>query len=249
MARLRLPAAWRRRAAADPAPGVRDDGAGTPGVHGSVAAADPYAFAVAHRRLAWLLRLSVVLNVVLMAGWHAAVVAWSELLPLRRTEIALVRADPSDDRLYRIEPVVGGVAGLDLAMEAAARRFVRNLLAIDGATQTERFREAFKLMDDGFYARFAKERFAAVERAIADGLNRSITVESIDRIETGTEIRKYAVDLVQTDERGGVAVARRKLRAYLSMTARPGEVSEAHKYENPFGFTVLDLVLKQRANS
>ena len=30
------------------------------------------------------------------------------------------------------------------------------------------------------------------------------------------------------------------------MTARPGEVSEAHKYENPFGFTVLDLVLKQR---
>ena len=53
-------------------------------------------------------------------------------------------------------------------------------------------------MDDGFYARFAKQRFAEVERAIADGLNRSITVESIDRIETGTEIRKYAaVDLVQ----------------------------------------------------
>ena len=119
----------------------------------------PLRLAVAHRRLAWLAAVGG-FERGLMAGWHAAVVAWSELLPLRRTEIALVRADPSDDRLYRIEPVVGGVAGLDLAMEAAARRFVRNLLAIDGATQTERFREAFKLMDDGFYARFAKERFA-----------------------------------------------------------------------------------------
>ena len=46
------------------------------------AAADPYAFAVAHRRLA---RLGIVggFERGFDGCWHAAVVAWSELLPLR----------------------------------------------------------------------------------------------------------------------------------------------------------------------
>jgi len=219
------------------------------GPHASVARADPYSFQVAHRRLAWMFRMSVTINIILGLSLSSAMNAFKILWPLKETGIALLRADPSDDRVYRVEPISKDVEGFALLMEAAARRYVRNLLTIDTITQTERFKEAFRMTDDAFYTRFSDDRFDKVEEAINSGLNRSITVESVDRIESTDGTYKYAVDFVQTDERKGKVIERRKLRAYLNMTTRPHQVGEADKYENPLGITVLDLVLKERGNS
>lgn len=226
--------------------------AGVPGVHDPVRRADPFSFAVAHRRLAWLLRLSVVINVVLGACLIISLSAWSTLLPLKHTEIALLRADPDDDRIYRVEPADAlTVEGFDLLMESMARRYVRLLLEIDTITQTERFREAFRMTDRGFYERFQEERIQTrqIQDAIDSGLTRSITVESVDFIENTYGTYKYAVDFVQTDERGGEVVERRKVRAYLNMTTRPQSVTAPERFENPLGITVIDLVLKERGNS
>lgn len=219
--------------------------------HAPVALADPYSFQVSHRRLAWLLRISVGLNIVMASALTVSLSAFSTLLPLKTTEIALVRSDSADNRLYRIEPIGKTVQGFDLVMESAARRYVRLLLEIDEVTQTERFREAFRMTDKVFYERFRKERIdtKAVQQALNSGLTRSITVESVDRIEAFGNTHKYAVDFVQTDERRGEVVEKRRLRAYLNMTTRPQEVREGDKYENPLGIKVLDLVLKERANS
>lgn len=227
------------------------DGVPASADHGPVGAADPYAARVAHRRLAWLLRISAGLNVGLLTVSVIAINAITTLLPLKSVEIALVRADPADNRIYRIEPIGKTVQGFDLVMEQAARRYVRNLLAIDPVTQTERFREAFGMTDRIFYERFRKERIEtkSVQEALASGLVRSITVESVDRIEAFDGTYKYAVDFVQTDERRGQLVETRKLRAYLNMTTRPQEVKAGDRYENPLGITVIDLVLKERGNS
>ena len=219
------------------------------GPHASVARADPYSFQVAHRRLAWMFRLSVVLNIVLGLSLSTAMNVFQILWPLKEIQLGLLRADPADDRVYRVEPIALGVEGFDLLMESAARRYVRNLLTIDTVTQTERFKEAFRMTDDAYYKRFSDERFDKVEEAINSGLNRSIVIESVDRIENTDGTYKYAVDFVQVDERKGDVIERRKLRAYLNMTTRPHQVSEADKYENPLGITVLDLVLKERGNS
>ena len=215
------------------------------------AATDPYGFRVSHRRMAWLLRLSTGTNVVLGACLVMALSAVSTMLPLKTTQIALVRSDPTDNRLYRIEPIEQSVDGFDLLMESMARRYVRNLLEIDTVTQTERFREAFRMTDKKFYERFRKERIEtdAVQDALDSGLTRSITVESIDRVDAFNGSYKYAVDFVQTDVRKGDVVETRKLRAYLNMTTRPHEVRNADKYENPLGITILDLILKERGNS
>lgn len=220
--------------------------------HACVAAADPYSFAVAHRRLAWMLRLSVALNVVLAASQTVTINAISALVPLKKTEIALVRTDPSDDRIYRIEPISKNVEGFDILMESMARRYVRLLLEIDPVTQTERFREAFRMTDRAFYERFKRDRIDSkkVQEAIADGITRSITVESVDRIASYYGTYKYAVDLVQVDTKDGREIDRKRTRAYLEMTTREQkEVPEADRYENPLGITVLNLVLKERANS
>ena len=225
---------------------------GRAGRHAAVGRADPYAFEVAHRRLAWMLRISGGLNVGLFALLALALGAIGTLVPLKTTEIALVRADPEENRLYRIEPLSQTVEGFYLVLEDKARRYVRLLLEIDSVTQTLRLLEAFRMTDRGFYERFRRERIEsqAVQDAIASGLTRSITVESVDRIDESGGIYKYAVDFVQTDERGGQVVERKRLRAYLSLTLRArDDVPEADKYENPLGITVLDLVLKSRGNS
>lgn len=221
----------------------------SPGPHASVERADPYSFQVAHRRQAWLLKIAAGIIIVLGFCLVSSLNALASLWPLKETKIALVRVDAKDDRVYRIEPLTQDTEGFDLVMEAAARRYVRNLLTIDAITQTERFKEAFRMTDDGYFKRFQDERFAAVEDAINSGLNRSIVIESVDRLDTTDDVFKYAVDFVQVDERKGELIERRKLRAYLNMTTRPQEVSDADKYENPLGITVLDLVLKERGNS
>ena len=220
------------------------------GPHASVARADPYAFQVAHRRLAWLLRISAGSNVVLAASLILALSTINALMPLKETRLALVRADPADDRIYRIEPLSRTVQGVDLLLEAKARRYVKLLLEIDSVTQGERFQEAWRMTDNGFYERFKRQRIdsKAIQSAIAGGMTRTVQVESVNRLETGApDVYKLAVDFLQKDAYGARTVAERRLRAYLSMTFRPQEnVPERDKYENPLGITVLDLVLKER---
>ncbi|MBL4614295.1 MAG: hypothetical protein JKY27_05415, partial [Magnetovibrio sp.] len=142
--------------------------------HAPVAAADPYSFRVAHRRLAWLLRISAGTNIVLGASLVMALNALIILMPLKETQIALLRADPQDNRLYRIEPLSKTVDGFDLVLEDKARRYVRLLLEIDSITQTERFREAFRMTEKSFYEKFKKERIDTreVQNAINSGLTR-----------------------------------------------------------------------------
>ncbi|NMM46492.1 hypothetical protein HH303_18520 [Rhodospirillaceae bacterium KN72] len=220
--------------------------------HEAVRRADPYSFEVAHRRLAWMLRISAGTNVVLGLGLCTALTALSHLFPLKTTEIALVRNDSVSNQLIRIEPISEDVDGFALLMEQKARWYVRALLEIDAVTQTERLRQAFVMTDDKFYEAFKKERIdsGAIQDAINSGLTRSITVESVDLIESYDDNkRKYAVDLVQTDTRRGDVVETKKIRAYLAMTTRPHTVREADRFENPLGITVLDLSLKERANS
>lgn len=233
----------RASAAADPVPAVETD------KHAAVREADPYSFQVAHRRLAWMLRISAGTNVALLFAVVVLVNAISGMLPLKTTEIAFIRGNEIGDRIFRIEPISKNVPGFDLMMEGMARRYVRELLEIDSVTQGERLRFAFRMTDAAFYERFKRERQEQVEKDIKSGLTRSITVESVDRIETVGNTYKFAVDFVQTDKRKGILVEERKLRAYLNMTTRPQRVGPSEKYENPHGITVLDLALKERANS
>ena len=59
--------------------------------HASTIAADPYSFQASHRRLAWMLRLSAGTNIVLGAGVVVLVQTIGHLVPLKETEIALIR--------------------------------------------------------------------------------------------------------------------------------------------------------------
>lgn len=218
--------------------------------HSAFRAADPYAFHVVHARQAWLLRLAVVMIVVLgaSAGFLASMIP--VLVPLKEVRLALLRMDPADDRLYRVEPITKEVAGFDLLMEQIARRYVRLLLEIDPVSQKERFREAFAMTGKGYFERFKHERLDSgeLDDAIASGLNRSIAVESAERISERGGIYVYAVDFIQEDHRDGRLIERKPVRAYLSITMRPHEVREAEKFENPLGFRVLDLSLKTKPN-
>lgn len=225
--------------------------------HGSLRRADPYAFAVAHRRLAWMFRASAMMNVALCGVVIMLGAAINELVPLQHLELGLVRIVPATDRiakvdpasLVRIEPITKDVPGYDLMMEAFVRRYVRILLEIDKISQTDRMQQAAGLSDRDFWKEFGKERFKAIEKAMDSGLNRSVVVETADLVARRGGVSRYAVDFVQTDERKGEVVETKKLRAYIAVTAQPNTVKKSERYENPAGFRVIDLALKERGNS
>lgn len=229
----------------------------TPVGHESVRRADPYAFEVAHRRLAWMFRASAMMNAGLFAVVIVLAAAISELVPLQHLQLGLVRIEPRTDAmvkvdpasLVRIEPITKDVAGYDLMLESFVRRYVRLLLEIDKVSQTDRMQRAAMFSDGRFWADFGKERFKAIEKALDSSLNRSIVVETADLVSRRGDISRYAVDFVQNDERKGEKVETKKLRAYLAVTARPQTVQKSEQFENPAGFRVIDLVLKERGNS
>ncbi|CCG42491.1 VirB8/TrbF family protein [Magnetospirillum molischianum] len=224
--------------------------------HDRLRGVDPYAFETAHRRLAWMFRLSAMTNAGLVAVVIVEAAAISALVPVQKVQLGLVRVEPAGERtvpvdpasLVRVLPITRDTPGFDLLMESFVRRYVRLLLEIDRVTQGDRMREANLHSDGGWWKQFAA-RHKEIERAVETGLNRSIVVESADRISLRDGIGRYAVDFVQTDARDGKSVETRRLRAYVAVTSRPHTVRDHEKYENPLGLRVLDLTLKERGNS
>ena len=225
--------------------------------HSAVRAADPYAFEAAHRRLAWLARLSVMINVGLAGVAIVQASAISTLVPLKEVQLGLVRIETRGDKsvpvdpasLVRVLPVTKETPGFDLMMEAFVRRYVRILLEIDTASQGERMREANMYSDTAWWKKFTDDRLKEINAALDSKLNRSVVVESADRIALRDNVARFAVDIVQTDERAGKVVETRKLRAYLAVTTRPHTVRPSEQFENPLGLRVLDVALKERGNS
>lgn len=217
--------------------------------HASTVAADAYSYRTAHRRLAWLFRLSVMTNVGLIASVVVLANAVAALVPLKTTEVALVRGYEPDDKLYQIEPISEDVDGFDLYLESMARRYVRLVLEIDPVTEASRRREAARMTDRDFWKDVRRARIETEERADAlnDGLVRHVHVETANRLASFEDDYKLAVDFVQIDERRGQEVGRKALRAYLSMTTRPQSVSPEDRFSNPLGITVLQMTLKEKS--
>lgn len=219
------------------------------GKHDSVRAADPFSFDVAHRRLAWMFRASVMTNIILLIVISLLASAFSAIVPLKTVEVALLRTDDADNRIYRVEPISKNMDGFDLFMQQKARRFVYLLLSID-FSQRDRMTEAVGLADRTFFAQWMKENEKKITKAIDDGINRSIIIETSNLVDVRGQERLYAVDYIQTDLRDGVAVEEpKKLRAFLIMDARPQEVPEKDKFENPLGVRVLKMSLQHRQPS
>jgi type IV secretion system protein VirB8 len=217
--------------------------------HASAVAADPYSYRTAHRRLAWLFRLSVMTNVGLIAAVVVLANAVAALVPLKTTEVALVRGYEPDDKLYQIEPISEDVDGFDLYLESMARRYVRLVLEIDPVTETNRRREAARMTDRDFWKDLRRARIDTEERAAAleDGLVRRIHVETASRLASFEDDYKLAVDFIQVDKRRGKEVGRKALRAYLSMTTRPQSVGPEDRFSNPLGITVLQMTLREKS--
>lgn len=225
--------------------------------HDAHATADPYAFEAAHRRLAWMFRISAMFNIGLFAVVIIQTAAIAELVPLKEVQLGLIRVEPRTDQAVTIDPaervrvlpITRETPGFDLLLESFVRRYVRILLEIDTVSQGDRMREANLHSDADWWKRFVAERKKEIDRAQGTGLDRSVVVESADRISLHDGIARYAVDVVQTDKRDGQVVESKRLRAYIAVTSRPHTVRPSEKYENPLGIRVLDLSLKERGNS
>lgn len=235
----------------------RQDGDASPMPdHSAVMAADPYAFQVAHRRLAWTARLlatgftgSVALNLVLGG-------AIAEMVPLKRIEPALVRIESIGDRtvpvdpasLVRILPITKETPGFDLVMESFVRRYVRLLREVDPVGHQDRLTEANRYSETDFWKGFVKDKYPEIKKAMEGGLIRSVVIESASRISVRDGVYRWLVAFDEIDTQPGKPPETRKNHAYVAVTARPNTVREAEKFENPLGLRVLNLSVQLRGN-
>ncbi|SFP08945.1 VirB8 protein [Cohaesibacter marisflavi] len=215
------------------------------GNHRAVLTADPFAFKTAARRNAFFLRFFVVYSTAATLAIIVLVSTISELFPLKTTEFALLRVDPNDDRIYSVEPVSVKVPGYELMVEKIARRYVRDILAIDDVTQNERFNRVRRYSDSDFFNAYLKANKDLISRALGDGLNRSITVVGANKIVRYDDIYQFVVEFIQTDKIGRDKPKKRHLRAYLELEPRQQDVQEVDKFENPLGIRVLNMAVKE----
>ncbi len=210
--------------------------------------ADEFAFRSAHRRIAWLLKLSVGLNIIFGLATASVSQALIEAYPLKETRIALLRADPADNRIYRVEPISQEVDGFELMLEQFSRRYVSLTLPIDDITQNERFKEAMIYSDRKHWNAFLDKRKEDISDALKDGLNRSIIVHSSNFVAQYGDVWQYSVEFSQIDELERTPRTTRQYRAYLELTTRPQEIREAELYENPLGIRVIGMVVKEKTS-
>lgn len=214
--------------------------------HDVIRQADPHGFAVAHRRLAWMLRLSVMTNVCLVFVSVSMAGAISAMMPLKEIRVALLKTAPDDDRVFEVQPLAQSTPGFDLVMEAAARRFVKSTLEIDETTQNMRFEDVQAMVEESFWMDWLAEHRERIIAALDDGLKREIIIETTHRMEQRPEQWLVAVDFRQIDRFDSEISDEKHLRAYLSMTVRPQQVQAADLFDNPLGVIVLDMTVKER---
>jgi type IV secretory pathway component VirB8 len=224
--------------------------------HSAARAADPYAFEVAHRRLAWMFRLSAMTNIGLLAVVVIEASAISTLVPLQKVQLGLVRVEPSTDRTVKVDPasqvrvipITKDTPGFDIMVESFVRRYTRQLLEIDAVSQDDRMQQANAASDTKFWERFMGERAKEIRAAIDSGLERSVIVESASKLSERDGVQRWMVAFEQVDSRKGNPPTSKKLHAYYAVTSRPAVVRESERFENPLGLRVLDIALKERGN-
>lgn len=207
---------------------------------------NPYAYQASHRRSIMLLRFITGYSIVATCAVAFQSIAIYELMPLKTVEVALIRADPETDKIYRIEPLNKTVPGFMLVLEAISRDVVPLLLEIDEVTQDNRFSEARRFSDVRFFNSFLNDNKTLIENALKDGLNRSVAVETANLVSEKNGVYQFAVDFVRTDILKDEDPEVKKLRAYLLLTTRPQEVTSQDKFSNPLGVRVLNMTVKLR---
>jgi type IV secretion system protein VirB8 len=219
------------------------------GRHASAAAADPYSFEASHKRAMWMLRLSVGMNIALVAGNVVQTNTIAEMVPLKeKIPYWIIPADEDEIR-FQIKPVVEDVKAFDVELEGKARRYVKARLEINPVNQKERMREVSRMTERSEWNSFRDEWIDSgkITDAIEDGLDREIIIESANKVASLTGDHKFAIDFTRIDRRDGRQIGEPvKLRAYISMVTTPKAVTLENKYTNPFGITVTDMILRTR---
>ncbi len=224
----------------------------TNGRHGMAVASDPFSFQAAHRRLAWMLRMSAGMNIAQLASIVVLVSVIAEMVPLKEKVPFWIIPANEDVVRFQIKPVIEDVNAFDVELEGKARRYVKARLEIDGVTQKERQREVSRMTEKSEWEDFKREWIDSgkISQSIKDGLDREIIIESSNKVASLTGDYKFAIDFKRIDRRDGQQIGEPlSLRAYLSMVTSPKTVTLENKYINPFGVTVTDMILRTRESS
>ncbi len=227
--------------------------------HDHIHEADPYSAEVHATRVAWYLRLSVMMNVAFGFAVISLVLLLGKMMPLQRTVPVLLTLNPALQtpevvkalENVRAFPLEENVPSYDLIMEAFARRWAQLVLEVDNVSQGERLKRAAAVTTDDVWNRIQAEFYDDYEEAINRGLNRSVAIESSSlfsrfKNKQGETVSKYTLVMTFNDDLKGKPYKNYRRFLFLDVVSRPKAVPKDQKFENPAGLIVIDYSLKKR---
>lgn len=220
------------------------------GKHAATIAADPFSFQAAHRRLAWLLRISAGTNVALVCAVIALVALINSLFPLKEKELGLLRAHPADNRIYAVDPIKKSADGYKLLLESNVRRYVGLILSVNPITHNRDLNEAAQFTDLGFMKKFQRIWLSSddYQRLLKRKVFREVRVTDAHLAEAAGINYRWVLTVEYVDKLDGREIGRGKRRVWMHHQTRPHDVSEANKFMNPAGMFVVDLELGSISN-
>lgn len=212
-----------------------------------VGPSSPVDWQISHKRMVYLFKGSVTLNLMLGATIAILGSVISGLFPLKEIQLGLLRFDTPENQLVWVEPVRKDIDGLQTYIEEHTKRFIKLTQTIDGMTEGERFQEAIWMASEQVWQDFEKTRIenGAIQAVINEGGSRSIRIHVAQRIESLTRgVEKIRVEFTQTDQRKGKVVSQTRVEAIVGIVLAPNEVKVSQRYMNPLGVTVVAFSMR-----
>lgn len=206
-----------------------------------------------YRMAVYTNRLLALVTGVLAAIIVVMALALYGLLPLKSTEVFLVRADGRSDVVWTVEPISPRASAFDLAVESALRRYVIARERIDLVTEAERWGSVEYMSSPRVWKDFwsfmvkPPNGDSPYDVMKERGLTRDISVERVDVIERG---RRYQVTFSRMDRRLDRLEKSETWVASMTVSFHPQKVTDEHKLTNPFGLfvDVYSLARDERAD-
>lgn len=199
------------------------------------------------RKEEYLLRLSSLINIGLLAIVILLCIIIKTILPLQKIEPVFLSTTNADNQVYWVEPLDKKEKAFRLITESLIRQYIEARESIDLQTEEERFGYVRWLSNfnvkEEFNSDFDKDKKEneAIKRAKLFKLSKGVNVVVVDFL-SDTQLQAD-FEIYEYKRSTGEIVSKKEARATIKIIYEPEKVEAKNRFMNPLGLRVVDYSL------
>ncbi|MDR0483927.1 MAG: type IV secretion system protein [Alphaproteobacteria bacterium] len=196
------------------------------------------------RKEEYLLRLSSLMIVGLLAIVILLCIIIKTILPLQKIEPVFLSTSSSDNQVYWVEPLEKKEKAFRLITESLITQYIEARESIDLQTEQERYEYVRWLSNlnvvEEFDSSFDKDKKEneAMKRAKLFRLSKGVKITVIDFLSDNQLQADF--DIYEYKRATGEIVSKKEARATIKIIYEPEKVDAKNRYMNPLGLRVVD---------